>query len=75
VSFDPNSTDAVLSRILTRFDQQDSVLKEIKEQVMKTNGRVTDLERDKWIQRGIVFAISTSVPLGLELSKLLHFWK
>lgn len=57
MSYDPNSTDAMLARIIERLDNQDLILKDIKEQVYKTNGRVTGLEQDKWHQRGIVLGI------------------
>lgn len=54
--FNPNSSDAVFSRILQRLEEQDSVasktrveflqvLGDIKEQTTKTNGRVGKLER------------------------------
>jgi hypothetical protein len=56
--FNPNSTDAVLSRILQRMDGQDVMLREIRDGVTKTNGRVTSLEREKWYQRGITVTIA-----------------
>ncbi len=56
--FNPNSTDATFSRILSRMDYQDRLLLEIREQTTKTNGRVTALERDRWYQRGIIAGIS-----------------
>ena len=57
MSYDPNSTDAMLARIIQRLDNQDTILHEIKEQVYKTNGRVNGLENDKWFQRGVVAVI------------------
>lgn len=53
--YNPNSSDAVLARILERLDAQDvsagerrteflKVLGEIHEEVKKTNGRVTRIE-------------------------------
>ena len=56
--FNPNSPDAMFSRILQRMDTQDSALARIEHGVAKTTGRVTALERDKWYQRGIVAAIA-----------------
>jgi len=57
MSYDPNSADAMLARIIERMDNQDVILKEIREQVYKTNGRVSSLEQEKWFQRGVVAAI------------------
>jgi len=57
MSYDPNSTDAMLARIIQRLDNQDTILHEIKEQVYKTNGRVNGLEHEKWFQRGVVAVI------------------
>lgn len=47
----------MFSRILERMDNQDRILEEIREQVYKTNGRVTKLEQEKWFQRGIVAVV------------------
>lgn len=58
MDYQPHSTDAMFARIIERLDNQDLVLAEIKEQTLKTNGRVTMLENEKWFQRGIVAAIS-----------------
>ena len=57
-SFNPNSTDAMFARVLSRLDEQDRtaektnadfllVLSEIRTEAQKTNGRVTALERFK----------------------------
>lgn len=61
MSYDPVSQDAMFSRILEKLDNQDHTLKEIKDQVTKTNGRVNDLERDRWYQRGVVASIGIGV--------------
>jgi len=58
MSFDPNSDNAMFSRILTELKELKCDVQDIKEQVYKTNGRVTSLEQDKWTQRGIVLAIA-----------------
>ena len=42
--YDPQSTDAMFSRIIERLDRQDEVLKRIEAQTTKTNGRVSKLE-------------------------------
>jgi len=44
MTYDPNSTDSMLSRILERMDAQDAKLESIHRQVMLTNGRVSTLE-------------------------------
>jgi uncharacterized protein YoxC len=58
MTFDPNSDNAMFSRILTELKEMRYDVQDIKEQVHKTNGRVTSLEHDKWTQRGIVLAIT-----------------
>lgn len=58
MTFDPNSDNAMFSRILTELKEMRYDVQDIKEQVYKTNGRVTSLEHDKWTQRGIVLAIT-----------------
>lgn len=65
--FNPQSTDAMFAKIMARLESQDRVLFEIREQTMKTNGRVTDLEREKWKQRGFVAAIGLIFTGAWEL--------
>lgn len=45
MSYDPQSMDAMFSRILQRMDTQDAILQRIDAGVTKTNGRVNALER------------------------------
>jgi hypothetical protein len=61
MNYDPSSQDSMFSRIMEKLENQDHALKEIKEQVYKTNGRVNDLERDRWYQRGVVASIGIGV--------------
>jgi len=61
MSYDPSSQDSMFSRIMEKLENQDHALREIKEQVYKTNGRVNDLERDRWYQRGVVASIGIGV--------------
>jgi len=56
-NYNPDSYDSNLARILARMDAQDASLARIEAGVAKTNGRVSDLEREKWYQRGIVAAV------------------
>ena len=67
--YNPNSSDSMFARVLQRMDSQDKILEEIHNQVKKTNGRVTALERDKWYQRGIIAAISTGIVIVWEAVK------
>jgi hypothetical protein len=67
--FNPNSTDAILSRILQRMEAQDMTLGRIESAVHKTNGRVNALERDRWYQRGIAAAIAVTAGCAWEYVK------
>ena len=68
MTYDPNSDNAMFSRILTELKDLRGDVGEIKAQVYKTNGRVTNLEHDKWMQRGVVVTIS------VVASTLWHFF-
>jgi len=59
--YDPNSTDSMLSRVMQRLDTQDDTLKQILEQVKKTNGRVTAIETREEVARGKIAVISAFV--------------
>lgn len=67
--FNPNSTDAVLAKIMTTLEGQNVTLAEIREGVAKTNGRVNILEHDKWYQRGFAGAIGISGAVAIEWLK------
>lgn len=67
MSYDPNSADAMFSRVLQRLDQQDLVLHEIKEQVVKTNGRVDKLETWKLEVKAKTALISSAISTGVGL--------
>ncbi len=56
--YDPNSTDAMFSRILQRLDTISATTERTEEQAKITNGRVTKLENEKWRQRGVVSGIA-----------------
>lgn len=69
--FNPNSKDAQFARIIARLDNQDiqsaiyrtdqkeSNLR-IENLLVLQNGRVRALEREKWLNRGFVAAISVA---------------
>ena len=64
MSYDANSTDSMLSKILERMTSQDAKLESIHAQCIKTNGRVTMLESFKNELKGKV-AILAAVVSGL----------
>jgi len=59
--YNPQSVDAMLSRILQRMDAQDELAVKILDQVTLTNGRVTVLERIWAILKAQVVAVSAAV--------------
>ena len=61
MSYDPNSNDAMFSRLMNRLDSQDETLKQILAEVKRTNGRVTRLETDKAVGKGQMAVISVVV--------------
>lgn len=61
MSYDANSTDSMLSRILERMDSQDATLESIHQQCIKTNGRVTMLEVFKSELKGKVAILAAVV--------------
>ena len=71
MSYDPNSTDSMLSRILERMDAQDAKLESIHEQVILTNGRVKLLEVWRDELKGKVTIIAGILSVGI--SALTHW--
>lgn len=61
MSYDPNSNDSMLSRIMQRLDNQDTTLSQILAEVRKTNGRVTSLETTRAVTKGQIALISLLV--------------
>lgn len=55
--FNPNSQDAMLARIIANQEEHGRMLKEVRDQAVKTNGRVTALEQEKWFVRGVTASI------------------
>lgn len=68
--FNPNSTDAVLAKILANQEEHGRILLETRDQVMKTNGRVNDLEKEKWYVRGVTASIAVLAGAAWEAFKL-----
>lgn len=65
MSYDPNSNDSMLSRIMARLDSQDETLKQILAEVKRTNGRVTRLETAGEVSKGQMAVISVVVTSAL----------
>lgn len=65
MTYDPNSSDAMFSRLMNRLDTQDDTLKQILSEVRKTNGRVTKLETEGAVTRGKVAAVSALVSAAV----------
>ena len=61
MSYDPQSSDAMFSRVMQRLDNQDTTLDKILLEVRKTNGRVTSLETTRAVTRGQIALISLLV--------------
>ena len=68
MSYDPNSTDAMFSRIENRLSTQDAALAEILREVRKTNGRVTALEQQNEVNRAKVSTVAAVVSFGVGLA-------
>lgn len=61
MSYDPNSNDALFSRVMNRLDTQDATLQQILSQVRLTNGRVTAIETREAVAKGKITVISAVV--------------
>ncbi len=76
MSYDPQSTDAMFSRIMQRLDTQDEILKRIEAQTIKTNGRVSLLEtwRTELTAKVAVISagVSSAVAIGAWVFKVLR---
>ena len=81
MSYDPNSTDAMFSRIIVKIEEQDrmaaaardefmGVLREIRDEVKKTNGRVSGLE--KW--RAVINAKVATIAAGISVVGSIAGW-
>jgi hypothetical protein len=57
----PMSTDAMFARILERLDELKADRTTDREQLDAQGSRITDLERDKWFQRGIAATVALMV--------------
>lgn len=72
--YNPNSSDAVTSRLFERLDVQDAVLARIESAVNKTNGRVTALEkwRDVVTAKTAVISSVVSAVIGIVAWLISH---
>jgi hypothetical protein len=67
-SFHPNSLDATLARILANQDEANRKADAILTQVVKTNGRVTNLETWREVITGKMAIISAGVACAVSFS-------
>jgi hypothetical protein len=74
--FNPQSVDSMFSQILARIesieqkgDNRQEVLLAIREQVTKTNGRVTTLEAYKDVFMWIIGVLALLVPAYVEFRR------
>jgi len=68
--FNPNSYDANLARILQRMDRQDEILGRLDSHMETQSARLQSLEREKWMQRGVVATVSAlAAAAGTWLAK------
>lgn len=77
MSFDPNSTDAMFAKVLSKLEEQSAMLTEMRE-----NGRVIETEiaglkswRDTFEGKVTVIAALVSAGVGIAITIVLHFLK
>ena len=75
-NFNPQSVDSMFSQILARLesieqkgDNRQEVLLAIREQVTKTNGRVTTLEAYKDVFMWIIGVLALLIPAYVEFRR------
>ena len=75
-NFNPQSVDSMFSQILARIesiekkgDNRQEVLLAIREQVTKTNGRVTTLEAYKDVFMWIIGVLALLIPAYVEFRR------
>jgi hypothetical protein len=72
--YDPHSMDAMFSRVLARLDSQDRILLEIRDEVKKTNGRVSSIEQWRTAMKAriavIVGLVSAAATIAWEAVKV-----
>lgn len=74
MNYDPQSTDAMFSRLEEMLKQQNIVIARIDLGVAKTNGRVNKLESFNQYWRGVTAVIAFSVS-AIVATAVSHFLK
>jgi hypothetical protein len=70
--FNPNSQDAILAKILANQEEHGRLIRETHAQAIKTNGRVTALEQEKWYVRGVTAVVAVFAGGAWEYWKTTH---
>jgi len=79
MSYDPNSSDSMFSRVLTRLDEQDRntsktnaefllILNDIRSEARRTNGRVTKLETAQEVGKAKIAVLATAVSAAVGVA-------
>lgn len=82
-NYDDTSHDSVLSRVLTRLDQQDRTtdtntynmarsLEKLTDEIIKMDVRLTGLEKFRWLMAGSVITITTGIAWYLAFLQARH---
>lgn len=67
MSYDPQSNDAMFSRVLAKLDEINDKADRIEAQAIKTNGRVTALERWRDVVNTRAVMIAGAVSSGVSV--------
>ncbi len=68
------NNDQVVETLLNGLERQDRVLEDIRKQVLKTNGRVNQIEQARAIEEAVTKASRESIAANLEHRQRLTGW-